>query len=436
MESRKVFNNAKWIIVCRIIQSVLQLVVGMLSARYLGPSNYGLVNYAASIAAFAMPIMKLGFDATLVYELVKSPNQEGKIMGTSMGMNIFSSFLSIAGISLFAFAANPNDKQTLIVCVVYSLSVFFAALEMIRYWFQYKLLSKYSSVVMLISYVIVSAYKIFLLVTEKNVVWFALSHSVEYGVIAIILIFIYFKKGGSKLSFSLSLAKEMFVKSKYYIFASIMVVVFQNIDKIMLTDLAGTTANGYYSAAVTCTGITQFVFTAIIDSFRPQILQLKKTDNNAFEASMSSLYSIIIYLSLIQSIGFTVFAKLIVLVMYGEDFMPTVQILQILIWNFTFSIMGSVRNVWILAEDKQKYLWRINLAGALFSIALNAILIPWIGAIGAAIASCLTQFLTNFVIGFIVPSLRRNNKLVLISLNPKILLKQLRLIVKMVLKKE
>ena len=57
MKNAKVFTNAKWIIICKIIQSVLQLLVGMLSARYLGPSNYGLINYAASITAFAMPIM-------------------------------------------------------------------------------------------------------------------------------------------------------------------------------------------------------------------------------------------------------------------------------------------------------------------------------------------------------------------------------------------
>ena len=207
MKNAKVYTNAKWIIICKIIQSVLQLLVGMLSARYLGPSNYGLINYAASITAFAMPIMKMGLDATLVFELVKNTKQEGKVLGTSLGMNVISSLLSIAGVTLFAYVANPDDPQTLIVCFVYSLSVFFAALEMIQYWFQYKLLSKYSSVVMLVSYIVVSAYKIFLLITEKNVVWFALSHSIEYGLIAFCLIFLYFKKSGDRLSFSLNLAK-------------------------------------------------------------------------------------------------------------------------------------------------------------------------------------------------------------------------------------
>ena len=64
MKQKQVLNNAKWIIVCKIAQSILQLVVGMLCARYLGPSNYGLIGYASSVVAFVLPVMKLGLDAT------------------------------------------------------------------------------------------------------------------------------------------------------------------------------------------------------------------------------------------------------------------------------------------------------------------------------------------------------------------------------------
>ena len=62
MQANKVVKNASWIIVCKIIQSALGLVVTMLSARFLGPSGYGLINYAASIVAFfTMPISLTGY---------------------------------------------------------------------------------------------------------------------------------------------------------------------------------------------------------------------------------------------------------------------------------------------------------------------------------------------------------------------------------------
>lgn len=423
MNYGKVFSNAKWIVVCKIMQSLLQLVVGMLCARYLGPSNYGLINYAASIVAFAMPIMKLGFDATLVHELVENTQKEGEILGTSLTMNMLSGIACIGGVTAFASVANMGERETILVCVLYSLSIFFAAVEMIQYWFQYKLQSKYSSVVMLVAYVAVAAYRIFLLVTAKSVYWFALTHSVEFGIVGITLIIIYLKKG-SRFSFSFETAKKMISKSKHYILASLMVVVFQSTDHIMLTTMVSEEENGFYTAAITATTIAQFVYIAIIDSFRPMILSSKKENENEYQKLISMLYSIVIYLSLAQCIAFTAFSELIITVLYGESYAASVPVLRILIWYFIFSVMGTVRNVWILAEQKQKYLWIINLSGAVFNVILNAVMIPYWGACGAAFASLLTQFFTNFILGFIIKPIRGNNRLLLKGLNPVFVIKE------------
>ena len=43
MKKRAVIHNANWIIGGRVLHALLQLVVGTLSARYLGPSDYGLL---------------------------------------------------------------------------------------------------------------------------------------------------------------------------------------------------------------------------------------------------------------------------------------------------------------------------------------------------------------------------------------------------------
>ena len=84
MNFKLIFNNAKWIIICKVLQSLLQLIIGMFCARYLGPSKYGLINYAASIFAFVLPITRLGFDASLVNEYIRHPEKEGEIMGTGI----------------------------------------------------------------------------------------------------------------------------------------------------------------------------------------------------------------------------------------------------------------------------------------------------------------------------------------------------------------
>lgn len=421
MFKNKTVQNAKWIIGCKIVQSLLQFVVGMLSARYLGPSNYGLISYAASVVAFAVPVMQLGLRSTLVQEFVGNPDREGEILGTSIVMNLVAGVACIIAVSCFASVTSAGDRVTVIVCALYSLQLIFQAMEMLQCWFQAKLLSKYASVVMLGAYVLVSAYKIYLLATRKSVYWFALSHSVEYCAIGIALIVIYKKIDAQRLSFSFATAKDLFSRSKYYIVANMMVMVFQNTDHVMLKVMVGDAENGFYTTAITCASVTGFVFGAILDSARPTVLESLQKSQAAFEKNISRTYSVIIFLGLAQSICFTLLAEPIVWFLYGEAYLPAIPVLRVLVWNVAFSYMGSVRNIWILGEGKHNVLWIINLGGAVANVLLNALMIPAWGACGAAFASVLTQIFTNFILGFLLKPIRPNNRLLLKGMNPKLL---------------
>jgi len=422
MRNNRIVNNAKWIIFCRIIQSVLQLLIGMITARYLGPSNYGLINYASSVVAFVLPLMQLGLQSTLVQELIEAPEREGEILGTSLLMDLMSGMACVVLVSAFVSAANRSEGQTIAVTILYSTSLLFRTLELLQCWFQSKLQAKYVSLVSVCSYIVVSAYKIFLLITQKSIYWFALVNSIDYAIIGVTLIAVYKKLGGQKLSVSFQTAAKLFGKSKYYILAAMMVTVFQNTDHIMLKMMNGDAENGFYSAAITCAGVCQFIYTAITDSMRPVILTCKKEGSADYEKNISRLYCITTYMALVQGVGFSIFAKLIIQVLYGEAYSEAVSVLRILIWYIAFVFMGSVRNIWILAEGRQSIIWKLNFSGVLINVLLNVLLIPLWGAKGAAAASLATQIFTNFLLGFLIRELKENNRLLIKGMNLGLLL--------------
>ncbi len=418
MNRNKVVKNATWIIGIQLVKSLLALVISMLTARFLGPSGFGLINYAASVVSFVAPIMYLGLTGVLVRELVTHPEREGEILGTSIFLTFCSSLFCIGGVAAFVSIANFGERDTFLVCLLYSTLLIFQSLEIMIYWFQAKLLSKYSSLVALFAYVVVSGYKIFLLATGKSVYWFAVSNSLDYMIIAVSLFFVYRRAGGAKLRFSAETAKNLLKRSRYYIIPDMMIAIFAHTDRIMLKLMIDDAATGYYSAAVACAGMTAFVFSAIIDSFRPMIFDDKKNNEAQYEKDVCRLYSIIIYLSLLQSVVVTAFSGLIIRILYGADYAQSVNALRLIVWYTTFSYVGSVRNIWILAESKQKYLWVINLTGAAANVVLNYFLIPVMGIMGAALASLITQIFTNVIIGFIIKPIRYNNLLMMKALNP------------------
>ena len=260
----KVKTNAAWIIGCKIMQSLLALIISMLTARYMGPSNYGLLSYAQSLCTFVVPIMQLGLNWIIVYEIINSSDDEEGILGTSVVLSLLSAVFCITGIVVFTSIANAGEKDTLLVCFLFSINLLFQSIELIQYWFQAKLLSKYTSLVALFSYIIVSAYKIILLVTKKSIYWFAISHSIDYCIIAISLLFIFKKLTGKRLFFSATIAKRLLENSKYYIVTGLMINLFMQTDRVMLKIMVGNTITGFYSAASVCAGIGGFVFVAIL----------------------------------------------------------------------------------------------------------------------------------------------------------------------------
>ena len=58
-EKMRFLNNTSWMLAQQIYSMILSLVVGSLSARYLGPSNYGLLSYGSSLISLFTMISSL-----------------------------------------------------------------------------------------------------------------------------------------------------------------------------------------------------------------------------------------------------------------------------------------------------------------------------------------------------------------------------------------
>ena len=198
--------------------------------------------------------------------------------------------------------------------------------------------------------------------------------------------------------------------------------IFGQTDKIMLKIMIGDAESGFYSAALTCAGMTVFVFTAIIDSFRPVIFENKKSSQAVYKTNTVRLYSLIFFMALAQSVVLTLLAEPIIWILYGAEYGPATPILRVITWYSAFSYLGHARYIWFLAEGKQKYIGMINLIGAIVNVAGNAILIPVWGACGAAVASVTTQVVTNFVLNFFIPPIRENGMWMLEAFHPRVLL--------------
>ena len=406
----KVTRNASWIIAGRVYHMVLAFVVGLLTARYLGPNNYGLINYAATYTSFFASFCTLGINSVIVKNFVDHPDEEGETVGSAIILRTISSVLSVVMMMCITFIADNGEKTTNIVVFLCGIGVIFQVMDTLDYWFQSRLESKYSAFATVISYTVVSIYKVWLLVTGKSVEWFAVSTSIDYLVVAIILLIVYKKRNGPRFSCSMRKAKELFKSSYHFILAGLMVSIYGSTDKFMLKQLLNEAEVGYYSTAVSLCNTWVFLLTAIIDSLYPVILQ-SFNNKELFERKNKQLYSIVFYISVSVSILFSVLATPVVRILYGKAYIAVAAPLRIITWYTAFSYLGVARNAWIVSYNKQNYLKYLYIGAAITNVVLNVIMIPLWGASGAAFASLLTQISTILVFPALIKDLRPNVKL-------------------------
>lgn len=386
--------NTGWLIAQSIFQYAVTAVIGIIAARFLGPTNYGILGYGVSLMAIFSTIGTLGLNDIQITSMVETPEDEGGIIGTALLLRLVSSTLSIGAIALSAWLTRPGEHLLFIVTLLQSLQLIFQSIDAMRLWFQKELLSKYTAIGSIVGNIICSVWRIVLLIRGASVEWFALTSVIQMFANYLVVVPFFFTKAKLKLGFSFAIAKRLLSRSWHFILAGLTSAVAAHFSRLYLGGSLGDTVLGFYNAAYMIATVWLFVPHAMIDSALPVLLQTKKTKPEAFAPRYQLLLMAILGIGIAAGAGLNLLAPWIVNLLYGADYAPAAVVLRIIAWIGIFSNIGSARNIWIQAEGKQSAVKYITFITAAASILLSVVLIPLYGLNGAAFA-CVGGFLVS-----------------------------------------
>ncbi len=412
----KNIKNSFWIISEQIFQMLVSLVVGVLSARYLGPQNYGTLNYTASFVTFVNSIATLGMEGVVIKKIIDHPDREGEYLGGCIVLRLIASLVSIISIEIIIGLLNPADPLKLWLGLIQGIQLFWRSFLILDSWFQRYLKSKYVSIGKMLACLIVAGYRIFLLVTNKPIIWFAFAATISEMVIAVTGMVFYRLERKQRIRINLGYGVDVLKESYHFILSGLMVAIYSQMDKIMIGSMLGDLEVGYYTTANAISSMWVFIPTAIINSFRPMILELKSERNEMlYLRRLKQLYSGLIWMCLAFSLFIMLFGKLLIWILYGQAYLAAASALRICVWYELFAIIGSARGIWVLAEDKNRYVKYYLGIGAIVNLILNSILIPQFGINGAAFATLVTQITTSLIAPLVFKETRVHTRLVLES---------------------
>lgn len=396
LKNSSVFRNSTWIIVEKIVQMMLSFFLTIVIARYLGTSNYGILNYSTSIITFFACIVKLGFDSIIVKELIDNRDKENIILGTTIFFRFISSLISILLIIALSLLYYDNNIMRLVI-IIESFLLLFQAFSFIEYYFVSYLKSKYVSIAKMVAYLVMSIYKIIIILLKLNVVYFAICNIIDYLVLSLIL-FIFYKKDGNGLNINIKYGFSLLKKSYHFIFSDLIIILYTQIDKVMIGNIMMQSDVGIYSAAVVIYMLYEFIPEAIVTSFKSKLFDLKNKNYKNYIVNLKRLFALIFWMSVLFSLAIILLSKFILNLLYGSSYSSALYPLIILSISLPFANIGIVRRIWMIEQEKQKYITIISIWGVIINIVLNMIFINKFGIVGASIATLITEIFVNVIV--------------------------------------
>jgi O-antigen/teichoic acid export membrane protein len=398
---KKYLFNTSWMFLEQILRIISGLLVGIWVARFLGPEQFGIYSYAVAIVAIFGVISKFGLDSILVRELIKRPDKEQRLLGTAFWLRVFGSILAFFIIALFLLFS-LEKSSTKIYTLIISGGLIFQSFEVIDYYFQSKVLSKYVTLCRIIQLSFSAVLKLYLIFIKADLVWFVLVILIDQITLGFTLSLAYFSQNKQNFYkyFSFKIAKQFLNDSWPLIFSGFVIMLYMRIDQIMIKSMLNENKMGIYAAAVRLSESYYFIPSVIANSLFPAIMNAKNNNAELFSMRLKQLYIILFWLALIIAIPVSFFSDWLIQFLYGNEFIGAGDVLSISVWAGIFTFLSVGTGQYLIAENLTKVAFVRNLVSACINIILNFIFIPIYGINGAAWATLISYFFSIFSLLF------------------------------------
>jgi O-antigen/teichoic acid export membrane protein len=405
---QRIMSNSGWMMGEQILRLVVGLFVGIWIARHLGPSGYGELSFAISLASLFGICATLGLNRILVRELVTSCADKTlvlQLMSTTLAMRMAAAIIFYL---LCVITASLMGEGNILIIGLVAGGFIFSAFDCIELYFRSRLQSRVTVMARLFSFALATTMRIGLVVSGASVTAFAAVILMEVFAAAIVLLLAYSRHGAglSMQQVDWGLARKLLAESWPEVIAGFSGLLFMRLDQVMLQHLAGPEAVGIFAVAARLSEVWYFIPGAIIASTFPNIVAQREINTEKYMRRIQLLMTGLIGLSYLVAICATLFAYPVIRFLYGEAFIDAAAILIVHVWCGVFMALGVSSGSWLMAEKKGILNLYRNLSGAAVNIVLNFQLIPVYGAVGAAFATLIAFVMAYLVFDHFVPSMK------------------------------
>ena len=387
---QKIFKNYIFNLSYQILVIFLPIITTPYVSRVLAPEGIGAYNYSYSVVSLVITFAQLGTTLYGQREIAFVQNDSNKRSLVFAEIFLIRLIATLLAIPIYFLIIDCNDSYSAIlmymfiyiIANIFDISWFYQGLEEFKVTAIRNIAVKLSGVFLVFAFIHnkddLNLYVIILALSQLvgNIsIWSNLKKYIDFQC---------FK--------SICLVKHLKPILALFLPTAAMYV-YVYIDKIILGIFSSDVQVGYYSQSEKIVRLLLTIITSLGAVLLPHISSAIRNDRRDLVINdVHMAISYVIHIGFPIVVGACVIAERFIPIFLGEEFLECISLFKMMSVLIIVIGMASVVGQSVLIPMKKQKMYSISiLCGAITNIALDLILIPFLGAMGAAIGTIIAE---------------------------------------------
>jgi O-antigen/teichoic acid export membrane protein len=398
---RRIAKNTLVLFLAQIVSMGLGFFSTIFVARYLGAEGFGVLSFALAFAGIFGIFADLGLNRLLTREVARNTSLTGKYLRNVAAIKTILVGVTF-GLIVFTISLMGYPEQTIEVVYFIALSIIFNALTgMFNATFQAFEEMEFQSIGGVLNSILLLAGILVAIQQRLGIVQFAAIYFIVSALVLIYsLIICAWKFVLPGIEIDWRFWRSTIKEALPFGLSAFFVNIYFMIDSVMLSIIAGNESVGWYNAAYRLIFALMVIPTVFLTSMFPVMSRHFKFAHNLLKQEYEIALKYLFIVAVLIFVYGIVFSDEVILIVYGNGYVPSIQCLQVLIVVIPLIFITLLFGNFLESVNKQRIVTAVTVANAALNVTLNLFLIPKFSYIGASAATVVTESL-GFVLMFV-----------------------------------
>lgn len=409
MTFKRIAANSVWLLLDKVLRlgGGLALVIWM--ARTVGPQAFGAFGFASAVAAIVIAVATLGLQSIVMRDIVRAREADQSVLvSTALVLRLAASMALTLAASLAVLLLRGRSDPAVLLTVILVSTTLPQALDVLEWTFLSKERARLVTLIRLGVFCAFAALRVIVIVKHGSLELFAITIAAEAacGSIALLL---FANRAGIRIAVHNVRRIHLlgYAKSAVpLVTATLCVQIYMRADQLMIAEILGDREAGLYAAAVRISEAWNFIPAAVMLALVPRLTAAHQRSEAEFIRTLTWAIGLLATLSFIFALCVWATAEMLVVALYGPAFAAASGALGVHVFSCVFVTIGVASGSFFVNHGMFRIAMLQTLAGGLLNIALNLMLIPRLGIVGASCAAVASQCLSTFLLNALHPTTR------------------------------